>query len=336
LDASDIADTENNVIREVSATGAGIITTVAGNGTGGDGGDGGPAISAGLVSPNGIALDGSGNLYIADAFNNRIRKVTASTGIITTVAGNGTAGHTGDTGAATSAELNVPEGIAVDSSGNIYIADTYNNCIRKVTAATGIITTVAGHTTGGLCDASARAFSGDGGQATSAKLNLPHSVSLDKVGNIYIADSWNARVRKVTVATGIITTIAGNGGNACTGSGGAPTSAQLWLPHTILVDSNNNVYIGNNGCLDIWKITAATGLITTITTGSYASELALDNSGDLYIASGFPNNYIVKVTPSGAVCNVAGNGTTDYSGDGGPANSAALFWPGGVAVFNGR
>jgi sugar lactone lactonase YvrE len=330
-----IADTQNDRIREVSATSAGIIATMAGNGTWGYTGDGGSATSAEVSSPEGIAIDGSGNLYIADVFNNVIRKVTVATGIITTVAGNGTAGHTGDTGPATSAELNGPQNVTVDSAGNIYIPDRGNNCVRKVTAATGIITTVAGHTTGGLCDASAGAFSGDGGQATSAKLNQAMGVAVDLTGNLYIADRANMRVRKVTASTGIITTIAGNGGNACTGSGGAPTSAQLWYPNTILVDRSNNIYIGTGACSGIWKITAATGLITTIGNGTVAG-MAVDNSGNFYTAGGNGQTYIRKITPSGAVCYVAGNGTNGFSGDGGAADSAALFWPNGVAVFNGR
>ena len=189
-----------------------IINTIAGNGLFGYSGDGGPAISAHLNNPNGIAFDPAGNLYFADYTNNVIRKVKKTTGVITTVAGTQYTGSTwyygGDGGPADSAWLAGPVGIATDTAGNLYIADNLNNVIRKVTASTGIITTVAG-------DASLismpYAFSGDGGQATLAELNAPWGVALDAAGNIYIADQGYNVVRKVTVSTGIITTVAGNG-----------------------------------------------------------------------------------------------------------------------------
>src|SRR5438552_2477226 len=152
------------------------INTVAGGGAG----DGGDATSASLNSPAGVALDAGGNLYIADRGNERIRKVAAATGIITTVAGNGVFGFAGDGGAATNASLSVPVGVAVDASGNLYIADHSNNRIRKVTAGTGIITTVAGNGN--------PTFAGDGGAATSASLFSPDGVALDASGNLYIAD----------------------------------------------------------------------------------------------------------------------------------------------------
>jgi sugar lactone lactonase YvrE len=180
-----------------------------------------------LYYPSGVAVDISGNIYIADNYNQRIREVTAATGIITTVAGNGTAGYSGDGGAATSAELYYPSGIAVDGSGNIYIADSTNNRIRKVTAATGVIATVAGNGTGG--------YSGDGGAATSAKLWGPSGVALDSSGNLYIADQASSRIRKMAAATGIITTVAGNGTGAYRGDHGPATSAELYLPSQINV-----------------------------------------------------------------------------------------------------
>jgi sugar lactone lactonase YvrE len=328
-----ISDASSASIREVSATSAGIITTVAGNGGGGYSGDGGPATSAELYIPYGVAVDSSGNLYILDQWNNRIRKVTAATGIITTVAGNGTSGYSGDGGPATSAKLWWPCGIAVDSSGNIYIADGWsNNRIRKVTVATGIITTVAGN--GGV------GYSGDGGPATSAKLGSPQGVAVDIYGNIYIADFTNNRVRKVTISTGIITTVAGNGGYACTGSGGAATSAQLAYPSGVVVDSSGNIYIAG-GCNGIWEVKAATGIITNVglgtcaVPGSYSANLAIDSSGNLYIQDNV-DLYISKMTPAGTICIVAGNGEFGSSGDGGAATSAEMYQPAGVAVFNGR
>ena len=182
-----IADTHNHRIRKV--TSGGTISTVAGNGTDGFGGDGGVATSANLNMPFGIAVDASGNLYIADTFNHRIRKVTGAN--ISTVAGNGTQGYSGDGAAATSAGLSLPYGVAVDGSANVYIADTFNHRIRKVTGAN--ISTVAGNGTQGL--------GGDGGAATNANLSLPYGVAVEASGNIYIADTFNNRLRKVSGST---------------------------------------------------------------------------------------------------------------------------------------
>lgn len=174
-----------------------MISTVAGTGIAGFSGDGGPAQDAELSYPSAVALDSAGNLYIADSYNNRIRKISG--GIITTVAGNGSVGFSGDGGPATSATLNEPGGVAVDAAGNLYLADTFNNRIRKVFG--GIITTIAGNGTA--------AFSGDGGLAISGTLNQPFDVTVDLAGNLYIADYANSRIRKVS--GGIITTFAGTG-----------------------------------------------------------------------------------------------------------------------------
>ena len=218
-----IADSIDNVIRMVNGV-TGIITTVAGNYTiglyyGGYGGDGGPATFAYLNCPNGVAVDLQGNIYIADTRNNVIRMVTKSTGIITTVAGNYTGGdfawfgpstsggYSGDGGPATLAQLRQPESVALDVKGNLYIADPHNQVIRMVNGVTGIITTVAGdHTqTPGYYDGG---YGGDKGPATSAKLSGPNGVAVDVQGNIYIADSYNQRIRMVTKSSGIITTLA--------------------------------------------------------------------------------------------------------------------------------
>ena len=208
---------------------------MAGDGTRGYKGDGGLATSAGLNTPYGVAVDASGNIYIADTNSNRIRLVTKSTGIITTVAGDGSISYSGDGGLATSAGLYYPYGVAVDASGNIYIADTVNGRVRLVTKSTGIITTVAGD---GTTD-----YKGDGGLATSAGLYTPYGVAVDASGNIYIADINSNRIRLVTKSTGIITTVAGDGTLGYKGDGGLATSASLYYPFGVAVDASGNIYI---------------------------------------------------------------------------------------------
>jgi sugar lactone lactonase YvrE len=226
-----IPDSAACSIRKVTAS-TGVITTVAGNGTLGYSGDGGPATAAELGFLWSVAVDSSGNLYVGDWENQRIRQVMASTGIITTVAGNGNLGYSGDGGLATSAELSFPYNVAVSSSGNIYIADWLNNRIRKVTASTGMITTVVGNGT-----------PGDGGLATSSELWNPAGVAVDSNGNFYIADWLNYRIRKVTASTGVITSVAGNGSYGYSGDGGPATSAGLWQPTGVALDSESNIYI---------------------------------------------------------------------------------------------
>lgn len=282
-----IADTGNNVVREVSAS-TGVIRTVAGNGTHGYAGDGAVATAASLNGPTGVALDPSGNLYISDSGNNTIREVNSSTGIISTVAGNGVgdAGYSGDGGSAVNAQLNSPNGIAVDSKGNLYIADSQNNVIRQVAAGTGIITTIAGNGSAGN--------TGDGVAATGAELSYPTGVAADQLGNLYVVDSGNLRIREVAAATGLITTVAGTGGFGYSGDGGVPTAAEFMFPSGIAIDGNGNLYVTDDDADVVREVNISAHTITT----------------------------------------VAGNGTWGYSGDGGPATSAqmALDAIAGVAV----
>ena len=279
-----------------------LITTVAGNGTPGYAGDNTAATSAELNQPFGVAVDGAGNLYIAERDNACIRKVDASTGVITTVAGIGWYGYNGDDIPATSAGL-TPWGVAVDGAGNLYIADNYNQRIRKVDASTGIITTVAGNGTAG--------YNGDNIAATSAELNYPAGVTVDGAGNVYIVDTWNQRIRKVDASTGLISTVAGDGTWGCEGSGGfngdnvAATSTGFCYPARVALDGAGNLYIEDTDDYRIREVSATTGLITTVAgngtwgyyynyNGDYVAAasaelaypvgLAVDRVGNLYVA----------------------------------------------------
>jgi sugar lactone lactonase YvrE len=335
-----IADCDSEVIRRVDGT-SGIITTFAGNGSGGYTGDGGPATSATLNSPHGLTIDGAGNLYIADTLNSAIRRVAASTGVITTVAGNGTAGYSGNGGLATHAELNDPDGVAVDTAGNLYIADSQNNVVRLVTAATGNISTFAGTTQAG--------YTGDGGAATAATLNVPEGVALDSAGDLYIADTFNSVIRLVNASTKNITTAAGDGSAGYSGDGGLATAASLNLPAAVAIDGSGNLYIPDQYDLVI-RLVNSSGTISTIAgdtfssyggdggsaTGAQMNEpmgaVAVDPSGNLIIPDS-SNHAVRRVAASGGtITTIAGTGVAGYSGDGGQASSAQLNNPEGVAV----
>jgi sugar lactone lactonase YvrE len=319
-----IATYADNRIRKVAASN-GNISTFAGNSGYGFAGDGGPILSAQLSAPRGICLDSAGNLYLADRWNNRIRKIAGGT--ISTIAGNGQANFGGDNGLATSAQLSAPDGVAVDNAGNVYISDFLNNRVRMVSPS-GVITTYAGNGLSG--------FSGDGGQATSAALSQPAGLAVDAAGNLYIADSNNSVVRKVTQA-GVISTVAGTGGSqGYSGDGAAATSAKMMAPFGVAVDSSGNLYIADFYGW-IREVTASTGVISTIAgNGSvgysgdggpatsaqfyYPVSVALDLSGNVYVADS--NNGAVRMISNGTISTVAGNGTLSYMGDGGLATFA--------------
>jgi len=313
----------------------GTINTIAGSTTAGFSGDGGTAISATLNNADGLVLDSVGNIYIADNANHRIRKVTPA-GVISTVAGNGTAGYSGDGGAATSAALHSPQDMVVDSAGNLYIADAGNNVIRKVTPA-GIISTIAGTGSAG--------YNGDGGSATNAMLNFPRYVTLDSGGNLYISDSFNGRIRKVTPA-GIISTYAGNGTSGFSGDGGVATNAAFGGNVDGLVfDSAGNLYIADVNNARIRMVTPA-GIISTYagngTQGSSGDggaainaaiedpeAITIDLSGNIYVGS-YGAYDIRKITPAGIISTVAGGGSS--LAEGVAATFASLAAGFGVAV----
>ncbi len=300
-----IADRLNNRIRMVNS--AGIITTIAGNGTSGFFGDGGPATAAEIADPADVAVDGLGNVYIADRSNNRVRKIDAG-GYISTIAGSSSiGGFGGDNGPATLAALSSPRGVAVDGKGNVYISDQVNDRVRKVDNA-GMIITIAGTSTGG--------YNGDGIAATSAQLQGPYGIAVDNAGNVYVCDVDNERIRKID-ASGMITTIAGIGTSGYNGEGIAAIAAALSEPIGVAVDATGNVYIADGWNERVRAINAA-GLIYTIagngTAGfggdggeALAAQLngpygvAVDGSGNIFI-SDYTNNRIRQMNrPTGVV-----------------------------------
>jgi len=336
-----IAESGANRVRRLSTDGT--MTTVAGNGTAGYAGDGGLATDAQLNHPTGIAIDSAGSLYIADTGNYRIRTVTAG-GTISTVAGyvpsgppdyttgEVVSGYWGDGGPATSAAISFAESIAVDSKGNLHIADRMNSRVRMVDT-NGVITTVAGDGSFG--------FNGDGGTATSAKLNQPSAVAVDSSGNLYIADSGNNRIRMVS-PNGTISTVAGTGIQGYSGDGGQATSAQIAV-WGVTVDSIGKLYLygGDSRIRMVWP----DGVIGTMEGGAalpgstvalntqlqHPEGLATDANGNVYIAE-TGDHVVRKLSGYGTLTVVAGNGMPGYSGDGGSATGAQLNSPAAVAV----
>jgi uncharacterized protein (TIGR03437 family) len=337
-----VADTGANAIRKIAANGS--MTTVAGNGTAGFSGDDGPALSASLNGPEGVAVDAAGNVYIADTFNHRIRIVTTG-GKISTLAGNGFPGYAGEGGDPASASMFLPTDVAVDSGGNIYIADLGNSLIRKVSK--GVIVTIAGNS-GGLPPR-------EGLSATAVRLSGPTGVAVDANGAVYIAegsigsgsglDGGDFRIWQV--ASGRIAPAAGTGLKSFSGDGGPAATAQFDAPGGIARDARGNLFIADTQNNRIRKI-APDGVVTTVAGNALAgfagdggpatlaelnrpTDVAVDADGNLFIADS-GNNRVRKVFPNGVIGTLAGNGNLAYFGDGGNSAQAALNHPRGVAV----
>jgi uncharacterized protein (TIGR03437 family) len=332
------------------STGPGVTPTK------GYGGDGLPALSATLNGPSSVAFDSKGNMYIADTVNNVIRMVAASSGNISTVAGNNSAGYAGDGKQAVSAQIHTPYSIAVDSKGNFYFSDFENAVVRMVNTS-GIISTFAGSQSEG------RGYSGDGGAATAAAMSRPTGIAFDSSGNMYISDYGtgtganqigNDRIREVLASTGIISTIAGDGTVGYSNGNGTALSAELNGVGQIALDTHGNLYLADSINNEIRKIVLSTGTISTfagsaIGVSGYSGDegqaanallnnptgVAVDSAGNVYICDTF-NDVIRMVTPDGIIHTIAGSTvnapTPGYGGDGGPALSALFNEPVSVIV----
>ena len=318
----------------------GIITTVTGTGELGYSGDGGQATKAKLNLPSGVFVDLQGNLFVVDTHNHRIRRVDGQTGIVTTIAGTGQAGFSGDWDLSIKAELNFPSSVFVDTEGNIFIADSNNHSVRRIDRQTGIIATVAGTGEAG--------FSGDGGKATEAMLNIPSSIFVDSMSNLFIADTQNHRIRRVDGQTGLINTIAGIGEIGFSGDGDQTTEARLFAPEGVFVDPAGNIFIADKGNNRVRRVDRLTGIIGTVAGGGSAglgdfgkateawlwspTGVFVDAIGNLFIADS-SNHRIRRVDgQTGLITTVAGTGEWGFSGEGGKAVEAVLAGPNGVFV----
>ena len=312
------------------------ISAFAGNGTSGFSGDSGAATSAQLNLPFSVWVAGT-SVYIADQANHRIRMVSSS-GTISTIAGNGTAGSSGDGAAPLKANIADPAGVTVDSTGNVYLSDTASGEVRKISG--GNINQYAGA-------AATNGFSGDAGLATSATLSRPTALMLDSAGNLLILDTGNDRVRKVTISDGFIHTIAGDGNIGFSGDGAAATAAAFNNPEGMTMDAAGNIYIADSMNNRIRKV-GTDGNISTVAGSGFAGYsgdggaataarlnhprgIAVDSAGNLYIADSF--NSAIRMVTGGNMYTIAGTGTAGFTGDGGPAGAAQLNFPTGVAIF---
>jgi sugar lactone lactonase YvrE len=325
------------------AASTGVITTIAGNGAGGNTGNGGQATAAGIDGPWGVAYDKAGNLYISDANSQVVRKVTPA-GIISNFAGTGTGGNTGDGGAATAATLSSPHGLAVDAAGNLYVADSGNSRVREILASNGNIVAFAGTGTA--------SNTGDGAAAALATLNHPDGVAVDATGRVLITDAGNNRVRRVgTDLLHTITNFAGDpgGGSGSTGDGGAATSALLSAPSGVALDANQNVVITDSGnetvrrvdatSLKITKVAGTVGTATSTGNGGQATAATLinptgivvDNANSIFVAE-TGGEFVRRIGANGVIAAVAGDGTGNYNGDNKAATMAEVNSPHGVAI----
>jgi DNA-binding beta-propeller fold protein YncE len=318
------------------------MTTGVGTGQKGHAGDGGPAARARLNMPFDVAFDAKGNLYFSDTFNHCVRRVDRATGVISTVAGSGEAGYSGDGGPAARARLNEPYGVVLDAQGNLYVVDRLNRRVRRVDAASGTITTVAG--------VGSKAYSGDGGPATAAGLVEPNGVALDRDGaRLFIADVADHRVRVVDLKTGRIATFAGTGQGKHTGDDGPASAAAIFGARAVAVGPDGTVYILERQGNRLRGVDPRSGVITTRAgTGAKGysgdggpalratfngpKELAVDGEGNILIVD-TENHAIRRIDArTGLISTVAGSGQRGGEGDGGPATSARLDRPHGVAV----
>ncbi len=324
-----ISDPNQNLIFRLDP--AGRLAVVAGDGTRGFGGDGGPATQAKFSRIGGIALDQAGNLFIADRGNHRVRRVDRETGIITTVAGNGTRGFSGEGGPATSASLSSPSALAIDEEGNLYISDYSNRRVRRVNARTGTITTVAGNGEFDFLNARGREFGDEGRHATEAPV-LPNSLAVDSKGSLFIAESASHRIHRLDQPNGTITTVAGNG-NYCFDGGGVPARrASVGTPRVIALDGAGNLFIADSFNHRVRRVDAATGIITTVAgngTKGFSGDggpsvraslanplgLAVDQEGNFYIADLW-NKRVRRVdAATGIITTVAGSENPPFKGD---------------------
>ncbi len=329
-------------LRAQAPAASGTVITIAGKGLAGFSGDGGPATNAALNWPSGLAIGPDGTLYVADSFSYRIRAIAPATGFITTVAGNGTFGDTGDGGPATNASIDSVTSIAVDRSRHaLYLCEGNNNRVRKVNLTNAVISNFAGSGFFG--------FSGDGGPATSAWFAIPDAVCTDGAGRLSISDLFNDRVRQVNPVTGIITALAGSAlGHVSDGDGGPATSAAL-LPRRLTADHAGNVFVQDTWTNSVRRIDAATGIITTVAGGGTnipgsgpATNMALGDFSDLVVSRDAGKLYIADTTrvfvvdlATGLLSPFAGTGTNGFSGDGGPALDARFDFIGGLALAPG-
>jgi DNA-binding beta-propeller fold protein YncE len=318
-----------------------IITTAVGSGEPGFAGDGGPAVGARLNGPFDVGFDPEGNLYFSDTSNHRIRRVDGRTSVITTIAGNGRAGYSGDGGPALAASLNEPYGIAVDRSGNVYVADRHNHCVRRIDGGSGAITTFAG--------AGAAGYSGDGGPAARADMVEPNGLGLDPAEQrLFIADVAGHRVRVVDLGTGAIATFAGTGEAAHTGDEGPAAAAGIFGARAVKIADDGTIYILERQGSTLREVDPKTGIIQTVAgTGARGysgdggparlavfdapKEFALDPGGDILIVD-TENHAIRRIYAASGIVETIAGGRKGAAGDGGPAAGAGLGRPHGAVV----